>query len=237
MQKLINESCDPEQLLESSNVMLNRVVLVEFDQQEDDENWEIAGARKLNQIRTTKTKLLSSDNNHLQPLAHHNIQSKEAYSYFSFGRAALDIKPRSNQNTFPRIETQPSTRAVTNSKVNERNKHSYLLPFKIDFESHQKPSKIQVLNALVTYNNRLNVSTAFYSKQTHSQHVLFLFINDLSTYELLFKTGTWSTLICNSSFMVTSPRHIPREWTMDTIQPLIAERYISTAHISQWSTN
>jgi hypothetical protein len=65
-----------------------------------------------------------------------------------------------------------------NGNISERNKNSHLPPFKIELEDQQKPPEIHVLNNLVKYNNRLNVSTATYSKQIQSKHVLFVFVND-----------------------------------------------------------
>ncbi len=101
-----------------------------------------------------------------------------------------------------------------------------------------------MLNNLVKYNNRLNVSTATYSKQIQSKHVIFVFVNDSTTYELLFKNTSQPDLICNLSFQVTLPRRIlrsysvlvnriPGEWNTDTIQPLIIEQYPSTVHVTR----
>ncbi len=101
-----------------------------------------------------------------------------------------------------------------------------------------------MLNDLVKYNNRLNASPVSYSKHTQSKHVLLLHVNDSSTYELLFKNNSWSNLICNLSFQVTLPsrispsysalvNRIPYEWNVYTIQPPIAERYVSINHVTR----
>ncbi len=101
-----------------------------------------------------------------------------------------------------------------------------------------------MLNDLVKYNNGLNVSTSSYSKHISSKHALLLFVNDSLTYELLFKNNLWPSLICNLSFQVTLLQRIPpsysvivnhisREWNIDTLQPLIADRYTSTVHATQ----
>ena len=46
IEKLINESHNPVQQLESSDAKSNNPVLVESDQQEDDKNCEIVDAKK-----------------------------------------------------------------------------------------------------------------------------------------------------------------------------------------------
>ena len=111
-------------------------------------------------------------------------------------------------------------------------------PFKIEFERQQKPAEIRVLNELVKYNKNLNVSSASYSSSSQTQHVLLLFANDSSSYELLFEKNAWPNSICGLSFHVKFPHRIPtsysiivnqipRNWYVDSIQPLIATRYPS----------
>jgi hypothetical protein len=62
------------------------------------------------------------------------------------------------------IDLGHSTQAVMNENISQINKNSHLLPFKIGFEDQQKLPEIHMLNNLVKYNNRLNVSTVSYSK-------------------------------------------------------------------------
>ncbi|CAF3932620.1 unnamed protein product [Rotaria sp. Silwood1] len=60
----------------------------------------------------------------------------------------------------------------------------------------------------------------------------------------LYTAISWPNLICNLSFQVTLPRRIPvsysvivncipREWNVDTIYPLLAERYTSTDRVTR----
>ncbi len=50
-------------------------------------------SKKLNNIRRTKTKVSSINNNtQLQQITHQNRQSEGIHSYFSFGRAEPKIK-------------------------------------------------------------------------------------------------------------------------------------------------
>ena len=127
-----------------------------------------------------------------------------------------------------------------------RRKKSNLPPFKLEFEAQQKPMEIQVLNDLVKHNGRLNVNTASYSINPQSRHVLLVFANDAPTYEILFESSSWPTSICGLPFKVTLAsriptsysvlvKRVPREWHVDSIRPLIAQRYLSNVQVARIS--
>ncbi|CAF3396181.1 unnamed protein product [Rotaria sp. Silwood1] len=182
-----------------------------------------------------------------QQITYSDVTNEGVHSYFSFGKAETKLKPLSTKKNFQelrRTQAQYPTTASLNNNINARNNQLHLPPFKIEFENQQKSPEIQVLNDLVKQNHKLNISTAFYSKYIQSHNVLLLFSNDSSTYEMLFENSSWSNFICNLSFKVTLPRRIPvsysvivnripREWNVDTIHPLIAERYTSTDRVTR----
>ena len=104
--------------------------------------------------------------------------------------------------------------------------------------------EIQVLNDLVKHNSRSNVNAASYSTHPQSRHVLLVFANDSPTYEILFESSSWPTLICGLPFKVTLPsrtltaysllvNRVPREWHVDSVRPLIAQRYPSTVQVAR----
>jgi hypothetical protein len=71
---------------------VSKTMPVEPEDQEAHEDWEMVGAKKLNKIRRTKTKVSAFNNTQLQQITHQNIQSEGVQSYFSFGRAEPKIK-------------------------------------------------------------------------------------------------------------------------------------------------
>ena len=104
--------------------------------------------------------------------------------------------------------------------------------------------EIQILNDLVTHNGRLNVNTASYSIHPQSPHVLLVFAHDSPTYEMLFESSSWPTSMCGLPFKITLPsristsysilvNHVPCEWHVDSIRPLIAQRYRSTVQVAR----
>ena len=104
--------------------------------------------------------------------------------------------------------------------------------------------EIQVLNDLVKHNDRLNVNAASYSTHPQSRHMLLVFANDSPTYEMLFESSSLPHSICGLAFKVTLPSRIPtsysvlvnrvpREWHVDSIRPLIAQRYLSTVQVAR----
>ncbi|CAF1516447.1 unnamed protein product, partial [Rotaria sordida] len=76
----------------------------------------------------------------------------------------------------PTLDAEPQQSTYSDERNNQLN----LPPFKIEFENQQKPTEIQVLNDLVKQNNKLNISTAFYSTYIQSKNVLVLFANNSS---------------------------------------------------------
>ena len=104
--------------------------------------------------------------------------------------------------------------------------------------------EIQVLNELVKHNDRLNVNAASYSTHPQSRHMLLVFANDSPTYEMLFESSSWPNSICGLPFKVTLPsrvptlysilvNRVPREWHVDSVRLLIAQRYPSTAQAAR----
>jgi hypothetical protein len=96
----------------------------------------------------------------------------------------------------------------------------------------------------VKYNDRLNVNAASFSTHPQSSHVLLIFANDSPTYEMLFESSSWPTSICGLPFEVSLPsriptsysilvNHVPREWHVDSMRPLIAQRYPSTVQVAR----
>ena len=125
-----------------------------------------------------------------------------------------------------------------------KRKRTNLPLFKLEFHAQQKPIEIQVLNELVKHNDRLNVNVASYSTHPQSQHVLLIFANDSPTYEMLFQSSSWSHSICGLTFKVTFPsrtptsysilvNRVPHEWHVDSMRPLIAQRYPSTVQVAR----
>ena len=88
------------------------------------------------------------------------------------------------------------------------------------------------------------MNAASYSTHSQSRHVLPVFANDSPTYEILFESSSWPNSICGLSLKVTLPSRIPtsysilvnrvpREWHVDSIRPLIAQRYPSTVQVAR----
>ena len=95
------------------------------------------------------------------------------------------------------------------------------------------------------HNDRLSVNTiASYSTHPQSRHMLLVSANDSTTYEMLFESSSWSHSICGLTSKVTLPtristsysilvNRIPREWHVDSIRPLIAQRCLSTVQVAR----
>ena len=73
---------------------------------------------------------------------------------------------------------------------------------------------------------------------------MLVFANDSPTYEMLFGTSSSSHSICGLLFKVTLPiriptstsilvNRVPREWHVDSVRPLIAQRYPSTVQVAR----
>ena len=160
-------------------------------------------------------------------------------SYFSFG----DNKTRTKL-TFPQHALEKSSRGGSSAHTNGRRRRANLPPFKLEFDAQQKPMEIQVLNELVKHNERLNVNAASYSTRSQSSHILLVFANDSPTHEILFESSSWPNSICGLPFKVTLPSQIPASYSIlvnrfprkghvDSIRPLIAQRYLSTVHVAR----
>ncbi|CAF0925140.1 unnamed protein product [Rotaria sp. Silwood1] len=246
--KQINEINNENKKVEHSDINTNTNILIKkSDESENDEDWETVGYKKASKIQKRKATTTSTTDTQQQQITYSDVTTEGVHSYFSFGKAETKLKPLSTKKNFQglrRTQAQYQTNSSLNNNINARNNQLHLPPFKIEFENQQKPPEIQVLNDLVKQNHKLNISTAFYSKYIQSHNVLLLFANDSSTYEMLFENSSWPNLICNLSFKVTLPRRIPvsysvivnripREWNVDTIHPLIAERYTSTDRVTR----
>ena len=155
----------------------------------------------------------------------------------------LETNDRTNYEK-PIPMQQPSASGASSTYVGERRKRANLPPFKLDFEAQQKPMEIQVLNDLVKHIDRLNVNAASYSTHPQSRHMLLVFANDSPTYEMLFESSLWPHSICGLAFKVSLPsriptsysvlvKRVPREWHVDSIRPLIAQRYLSTVQVAR----
>ena len=175
-----------------------------------------------------------------------NLKTDRVHSYFSFGGNDTRSKPIFRSDASQKSSSMQQQRPPGESSLytEGRRKKSNLPPFKLEFETQQKPMEIQVLNDLVKHNGRLNVNTASYSIHPQSSHVLLIFANDSPTDEMLFESGSWPTSICGLPCKVTLPSRIPtsysilvnrvpREWHVDSMRPLIAQRYLSTVQVAR----
>lgn len=201
---------------------------IEFENmQTEKDDWKTVSSQRSNKIQKTNAK----DSVTTCPMTEQLNQANKAptgiHTYFTFGENQTRTKPK-------------STSAMKNFSA--QNRKNNFPPFKIEFENQQKPIEIHVLNELVKNNNKLNVSSASYSSYPQSRHVLLLFANDSSSYELLFENNTWPKSICGLSFRVIYPNRIPtsysiivnqipRDWIVDSILPLIASRYPSVVQV------
>jgi hypothetical protein len=143
--QLISDNNNEQKHLDSSDLNANKTMPVDSEDQETDSDWETVGAKKLQKFRKTKTKVSSINNTQLQPIIHQTTQADGVHSYFSFGKSPPMIKPRSNQNKsegLPRTGIRHSIPTPMNDNLTERNKNSFLPPFKIQFVDQQKPPEI-----------------------------------------------------------------------------------------------
>ncbi len=63
-EKQLKNSQTQEKKLESSHLKANNTMRIQSEEQEIEENWEIVGAKRLNKIQKTETKLSSSNDTH-----------------------------------------------------------------------------------------------------------------------------------------------------------------------------
>ena len=125
------------------------------------------------------------------------------HSYFSFGSAVARAQPQNQIFTSARLSpTHQKQFSGASQFSNERKRQkSTLPPVKVEFEGQQKPVEIHVLNDLVKHDTRLNVSSACYSTNPHSRHVLLVYANDAATYEILLQQNSCPTrLACGLNY-------------------------------------
>ena len=224
-----------------ANTVIELTEMIENTEEvtETEESWETVvhhRSKKLPNVPPLTTTTTSS----CQPMHLPNSNAPGVHSYFSFGHnntrqsnAAHKVSQKSTSFN------QQQSREHSSPFNHKRKDKVHLPPFQLEFEVRQKPPEILVLNDLVKNNDRLNVTTALYSTRPLSSHVLLIFANDPSTYELLLERSSWPTSICGLTFKVTIPsrtptaysvlvNRVPREWSADAIKDLIAERYLST---------
>lgn len=196
---------------------------------EVDENWLTVTSRKSAMIQKNSTLPTTATPTFFGQPIPTNAKSEGVHSYFSLGTNANRPKP---------ITREP----LTYSEGNKR--RANLPPFKLEFDAQKKPVEIHVLNELVKHNDRLNVNAASYSTHPLSTHVLLLFANDSPTYETLLDSNSWPPSLCGLSFKVIYPsrtptsysvlvNRVPREWTVESIKPLIIQRYLSTTQVTR----
>ena len=211
-----------------------------------DHDWKTVQHARSNKLQRTNQNAQSSSLTFFGVPVPPNSSTGHVHSYFSSDDNFVRSKPNANRSAFARIppQHQSTTVANPNNSAATRRRSVPLPPFKLEFENHQKPTEILVLNELVKHNNHLNVNTARYLSHQQSRHLLAVFANDSATYELLLQPTSWPSRFCGLSFEVIPPRRIPtsysvlvhrvpREWTIDAIQPLIAQRYPSVLHVAR----
>jgi hypothetical protein len=119
-EKQLKNSQTQEKKLESSHLKANNTMLLESEEPKIDKDWKIVGAKRLNKIQKTETKLSSSNNTHSE-LIDPRIQSEGVHSYFSFGRTERNkVKSRFNKNRvleLPRTEIQNLTQVEMNDNI------------------------------------------------------------------------------------------------------------------------
>ena len=167
---------------------------------ETDEKWQTVNNQRSNKIQKTNTHAPTTTMSFFGQTILQDSKADGVHSYFSFGGNDTRSKSISRQDVSqnsPLDESSPYTEG--------RRKKSNLPPFQLEFDAQRKPMEIQVLNDLVKHNSGLNVNAASYSTHPQSRHVLLVFANDSPTYEILFESSSWPTLICGLPFKVTLP--------------------------------
>ena len=232
----------------SANTAMKMDETVETDREtsESDENWQTVMNQRSNKVQKTNTLAPTTTMSFFGQTVPQNPKTDGVHAYFSFGGNDTRSKPIFRQDTSQKSSSMQHQRPPGESSpyTEGRRKKSNLPPFKLEFEAQQKPMEIQVLNDLVKHNDRLNVNTASYSTHPQSRHVLLVFANDSPTYEILFESSSWPNSICGLPFKVTLPSRIPtsysilvnrvpREWHVDSVRPLIAQRYPSTIQVAR----
>jgi hypothetical protein len=212
---------------------------------EASENWQTVTRKRSNPFQKTNTHAATTTVALFGPVAQSSPRGG-VHSYFSFGSADVRGKPkRTIFDSSKPSQTQQQQSSSASPLTNERKRQkSTLPPVKVEFERQQRPAEIQVLNDLVKHDNRLNVSSASYSTHPHSRHILLVYANDSATYEMLLESNSWPSTLGGLQFKVTLPtrtptsysvivNRVPRDWHVDTIKPLIAQRYLSTIQVTR----
>ncbi|CAF1580394.1 unnamed protein product, partial [Didymodactylos carnosus] len=117
-------------------------------------------------------------------------------------------------------------------------------PFKIRFDNQQKSTEIKVLNELVKFNSKLNLSFARYSSFTQTSNVLSIFANDIYTFGELHSNEKWPKMLCEKNFEIEVPKRVPtcysiiihdvaKQWNIDAIQQSINESYHSVVYVQR----
>ena len=223
----------------TSAMKMDEAVETDRETSESDENWQTVMNQRSNKIQKTNNHAPTTTMSFFGQKIPQDQKTSGVHSYFSFGGNGTRTRP-----TSPQHGLEKSSPGGSSANTDGRRKKSNLPPFKLEFEAQQKPMEIRVLNDLVKHNGRLNVNTASYSTHPQSRHVLLVFANDAPTYEILFESSSWPTSICGLPFKVTLPsriptsysilvNRIPREWHVDSIRPLIAQRYLSTVQVTR----
>ncbi len=238
-----NENTNDDEIM-TAETTTNQTMEVETTANGQDDDWRTANGQRLNKTRKMNTSAATINNTMSANTTQQGKSVGAVHSYFSFGENKTKPKPKPNCNPpmEARREQQQPEISSWGGNGSERRTNAKLPPFKLEFEDQQKPLEIQVLNDMVKKNYRLNVSSASYSTHPHSRHVLLLFANDTSTYEMLFEKSSWPDTLCGLKFHVSVPNRIPtsysilinripREWDVDSIRPLLIERYSSTAQV------
>jgi hypothetical protein len=210
------------------------------------ENWQTVTRKRSNPFQKINTFAAATTTVALSGPAAQSSPVGDVHSYFSFGSANARPKPMrtifSSSNPSKQQQQQYSN---ASPRMNEsKRQKSTLPPVKVEFERQQRPAEIQVLNDLVKHDNRFNVSSASYSTHPHSRHVLLVYANDSVTYERLLESNSWPVTLGGLQFKVTLPtrtptsysiivNRVPRDWHVDTIKPLIEQRYPSTIQVNR----
>ena len=241
-----DENATEQHASANTAMKMDETVETERETSESDANWQTFMNQRSNKVQKTNTHAPMTTMSFFEQTVPHNLKTDGVHSYFSFGGNDTRSKPIFRQHASKKSSSMEQQRPAGGSSAYTEGgrKKSNLPLFKSKFEAEQKPMKIQVLNDLVKHNGRLNVNNASYSTHPQSPHVLLVFANDSPTYELLFESSSRPTSLCGSPFKGTLPSRIPtsysilinrvpREWHVDSIRPLIAQRYLSTVQVTR----
>ena len=241
-----DENVTSQNASENTAMKMDETVETDRETSESDENWQTVMNQRSNKVQKTNTHAPTTNMSFFGQTVPQNPKTDGVHSYFSFGGNDTRVKPIFRQDVSQKSSSMKQQRPPDESSpyTQGRRKRQNLPPFKLEFKDRQKPMEIQVLNDLVKHNYRLNVNAASYSTHPQSSHILLVFANDSATYEMLFDSSSWPTSICGLSFKVSLPSRIPtsysilvnrvpREWHVDSIRPLITQRYLSTVQVAR----